>query len=424
MRPLADMVRPSKLEEVAGQKHLVGKGSVLYNLVNHKKIFSMILYGPPGTGKTTLAYVLINELNLECEFLNAVINSKKDFDMVILKAKEKGCLVLIMDEIHRLNKDKQDLLLPYLENGLITLIGLTTSNPYHAINPAIRSRCQLFELNPLSSEDIVFALKRALPALDNIKISDEALDYIAFLSGGDMRYGYNLLEVAYYASDDYNVDLDVLKRISNKPSLYIDKNDDGYYDVISALQKSIRGSDVNASLHYLARLIVAEDLDIIFRRLSVIAYEDIGLANPAIGPRLEAAIKAAERTGLPEARIPLGEIVIDMALSPKSNSSECAIDAAINDVKMGNIGKVPKHITTNSKDYKYPHNYKGSFVKQQYLPDELKSRRYYNPKMTSKYEANLKMRYDKINKAMEWFRSFIRLTEIIQGRDFYLFYLF
>ena len=401
MRPLADMVRPAKLEEVAGQKHLVGKGSVLYNLVNHKKIFSMILYGPPGTGKTTLAYVLINELNLECEFLNAVINSKKDFDMVILKAKEKGCLVLIMDEIHRLNKDKQDLLLPYLENGLITLIGLTTSNPYHAINPAIRSRCQLFELNPLSSEDIVFALKRALPALDNIKISDEALDYIAFLSGGDMRYGYNLLEVAYYASDDYNVDLDVLKRISNKPSLYIDKNDDGYYDVISALQKSIRGSDVNASLHYLARLIVAEDLDIIFRRLSVIAYEDIGLANPAIGPRLEAAIKAAERTGLPEARIPLGEIVIDMALSPKSNSSECAIDAAINDVKMGNIGKVPKHITTNSKDYKYPHNYKGSFVKQQYLPDELKGRCYYNPKMTSKYEANLKMRYDKINKAME-----------------------
>ena len=401
MRPLADMVRPAKLEEVAGQKHLVGKGSVLYNLVNHKKIFSMILYGPPGTGKTTLAYVLINELNLECEFLNAVINSKKDFDMVILKAKEKGGLVLIMDEIHRLNKDKQDLLLPYLENGLITLIGLTTSNPYHAINPAIRSRCQLFELKPLSSEDIVLALKRALPALDNIKISDEALDYIAFLSGGDMRYGYNLLEVAYYASDDYNVDLDVLKRISNKPSLYIDKNDDGYYDVISALQKSIRGSDVNASLHYLARLIVAEDLDIIFRRLSVIAYEDIGLANPAIGPRLEAAIKAAERTGLPEARIPLGEIVIDMALSPKSNSSECAIDAAINDVKMGNIGKVPKHITTNSKDYKYPHNYKGSFVKQQYLPDELKGRCYYNPKMTSKYEANLKMRYDKINKAME-----------------------
>ena len=401
MRPLADMVRPAKLEEVAGQKHLVGKGSVLYNLVNHKKIFSMILYGPPGTGKTTLAYVLINELNLECEFLNAVINSKKDFDMVILKAKEKGGLVLIMDEIHRLNKDKQDLLLPYLENGLITLIGLTTSNPYHAINPAIRSRCQLFELKPLSSEDIVLALKRALPALDNIKISDEALDYIAFLSGGDMRYGYNLLEVAYYASDDYNVDLDVLKRISNKPSLYIDKNDDGYYDVISALQKSIRGSDVNASLHYLARLIVAEDLDIIFRRLSVIAYEDIGLANPAIGPRLEAAIKAAERTGLPEARIPLGEIVIDMALSPKSNSSECAIDAAINDVKMGNIGKVPKHITTNSKDYKYPHNYKGSFVKQQYLPDELRGRCYYNPKMTSKYEANLKMRYDKINKAME-----------------------
>ena len=171
--------------------------------------------------------------------------------------------------------------------------------------------------------------------------------------------------------------------------------------MISALQKSIRGSDVNAALHYLARLIVAEDLEIIFRRLSVIAYEDIGLANPAIGPRLEAAIKAAERTGLPEARIPLAEIVIDMTLSPKSNSAESAIDAAINDVKMGNVGKVPSHITTNSKDYKYPHNYKGGFVKQQYLPSELKGRRYYNPKMTSKYEATLKMRYDKINKAME-----------------------
>ena len=235
--------------------------------------------------------------------------------------------------------------------------------------------------------------------LDKIDISDEAISYIARLSGGDLRYAYNLLEVVYYASDNFKIDLEDVKKINNKPSLYIDKNDDGYYDVISALQKSIRGSDVNAALHYLARLIVAEDLDIIFRRLSVIAYEDIGLANPAIGPRLEAAIKAAERVGLPEARIPLGEIVIDMALSPKSNSAHVAFDNAINDVQMGHVGKVPDHIKTNSKDYKYPHNYKGSYVKQQYLPDELVGRKYYNPKTTSKYEMNLKNIYDRINKA-------------------------
>ena len=397
MRPLADVLRPLKLDDVAGQKHLIGKGKVIRNLVNNKKIFSMILYGPCGTGKTTLAYSIINELELKYEFLNAVINSKKDLDLVISKAKENDGLVLIMDEIHRLNKDKQDLLLPYLENGIITLIGLTTANPYHSINPAIRSRCQLFELKLLSKADIKDCLNKATKKLDNIKIDDESINYIASLSGGDMRYAYNLLEVAYYAADDFKVDLDLLKTINNKPSLYIDKNDDGYYDVISALQKSIRGSDVNAALHYLARLLVAEDLDIIFRRLSVIAYEDIGLANPAIGPRLDAAIRAAERVGLPEARIPLGEIVVDMALSPKSNSAYSALNMAINDVQMGSVGKVPDHLKTNSKDYKYPHNFKGSFVKQQYLPDNLVGKKYYVPKTTSKYESNLKNIYDKIN---------------------------
>ena len=393
MRPLADTLRPNKLEDVVGQKHLIGEGQILYNLVKHGKIFSMILYGPCGTGKTTLAYTIINELDLKYEFLNAVINSKKDLDEVISKAKANDGIVLIMDEIHRLNKDKQDLLLPYLENGLITLIGLTTANPYHSINPAIRSRCQLFEVKMLSDDDIKEALNKAVKYLDKIDINDEAISYIARLSGGD------LLEVAYYASDNFKIDLEDVKKINNKPSLYIDKNDYGYYDVISALQKSIRGSDVNAALHYLARLVVAEDLDTIFRRLSVIAYEDIGLANPAIGPRLEAAIKAAERVGLPEARIPLGEIVIDMALSPKSNSAHVAFDNAINDVQMGHVGKVPDHIKTNSKDYKYPHNYKGSYVKQQYLPDELVGRKYYNPKTTSKYEMNLKNIYDRINKA-------------------------
>ena len=396
MQPLAYNVRPKKLIDVIGQQHLIGENKILKNLVNNKKVFSMILYGPPGTGKTTLAYAIINELGLPSGFLNAVINSKKDFDEMVYKAKECDNFVLIMDEIHRLNKDKQDLLLPYLESGIITLIGMTTSNPYHSINPAIRSRCQLFELKPLTEDDIKIGLNRSLSSLEGIQISDEALDYIASLSSGDMRFAYNLLEVAYYSTNDFKVDLDIIKKINNKPNLYIDKNDDGYYDVISALQKSIRGSDVNAALHYLARLIAAEDLDIIFRRLSVIAYEDIGLANPAIGPRLNACIAACERLGLPEARIPLGEIVIEMALSPKSNSAHDAINAALNDVYKGNVGKVPSHLKTTSKDYKYPHSYKGSYVKQQYLPDELLGREYYVPKTTSKYEIGIKQIYDKI----------------------------
>jgi len=396
MKPLAHSVRPEKLSDVLGQKHLIGEDKVLSNLINNKKVFSMILYGSPGTGKTTLAYAIINELGLPFGFLNAVINNKKDFEEMVYKAKENDNFILIMDEIHRLNKDKQDLLLPYLENGIITLIGMTTANPYHSINPAIRSRCQLFELKPLNENDIKVGLNKSLDSLEGIDITDDALSYIASLAGGDMRFAYNLLEVSYYSTSDFKVDLDVVKRINNKPNLYIDKNDDGYYDVISALQKSIRGSDVNAALHYLARLIVAEDLDIIFRRLSVIAYEDIGLANPSIGPRLNACIAACERLGLPEARIPLGEIVIEMALSPKSNSAYEAIGAALNDVYKGNVGKVPSHLKTNSKDYKYPHSYKGSYVKQQYLPDELANRTYYVPKTTSKYEISIKQVYDKI----------------------------
>ena len=396
MKPLAHSVRPEKISDVLGQKHLIGENKVLSNLVNNKKIFSMILFGPPGTGKTTLAYAIINELNLPFGFLNAVINNKKDFEEMVYKAKENDNFILIMDEIHRLNKDKQDLLLPYLESGIITLIGMTTANPYHSINPAIRSRCQLFELKPLNESDIKDGLNKSLDSLPNIKITDDALEYIASLAGGDMRFAYNLLEVSYYSTNDFCVDLEVIKKINNKPNLYIDKNDDGYYDVISALQKSIRGSDVNAALHYLARLIVAEDLDIIFRRLSVIAYEDIGLANPSIGPRLNACIAACERLGLPEARIPLSEIVIEMALSPKSNSAHDAIGAALNDVYKGNVGKVPNHLKTNSKDYKYPHSYKGSYVKQQYLPDELVGREYYVPKTTSKYEISIKQIYDKI----------------------------
>ncbi len=398
MKPLADRIRPNTLKDIIGQKHLVGEGKIISNLIKNKRLFSVILYGPPGTGKTTLAYTLINELSLEYAFLNAVINSKKDFDEVIKIAKTKENFVLIMDEIHRMNKDKQDLLLPYLENGVITLIGMTTANPYHSINPAIRSRCQIFELKPLKAEDIKEALEKAIKELKNIKIDDETLNYISTLAGGDLRSAYNTIEIAYYSSDDFHITKELVSKINNKPSLYIDKNDDGYYDTISAFQKSIRGSDVQAALHYLAKLIAAEDLEIITRRLSVIAYEDIGLANPSIGPRVNAAINAAERLGFPEARIPLAEIVIDMTLSPKSNTAEMAIDRALNDIYKGNTGRVPKHLQTNSKDYKYPHSYKGSFVRQQYLPDELVGRKYYVPKNSSKYESNLANVLSKIEK--------------------------
>ncbi|MEG1648060.1 MAG: AAA family ATPase, partial [Bacilli bacterium] len=279
MNPLAISLRPKNTQEVIGQSHLLGENKILKNMVNNKKIFSMILYGKPGIGKTTIALAIVNELNLKYRMLNAVINNKKDFDIVVEEAKLFNGLVVIMDEIHRLNKDKQDLLLPYLESGLITLIGLTSSNPYHKINPAIRSRCQIFELKELTNDDIIIGINRAISSeiLPNIQISNECIYYIAKLSNGDLRYAYNLLEMAYYSTKDFIINMDILKNINNKPNLMGDKNEDGHYDLLSAFQKSIRGSDVNASLHYLARLIEIGDYDSIYRRMSVIGYEDIGL---------------------------------------------------------------------------------------------------------------------------------------------------
>ena len=398
MEPLAHILRPTKLDDIVGQKHLIGEDKILTNLVKNKKLFSMILYGKPGIGKTSIATAIVNELGYKYILLNAVINNKKDFDDAINEAKYNSEYIIIMDEIHRLNKDKQDLLLPYLENGLITLIGMTTSNPYHKINPAIRSRCQIFELKELDNEDIKAALKKGINYLEDIQIDDEAIDYIVKLSGGDLRFAYNLLEVAYYSSSDKIVNVEHIKKINSKPVFFHDKNEDGHYDVLSAFQKSIRGSDVNASLHYLARLIEAEDLDSIYRRMTVIAYEDIGLANPSMGPKVDACINACERLGLPEARIPLATVVVELALSPKSNSAHVALDNALLDIRNGNTGNVPSHIKTNSKDYKYPHDYPNAFVRQQYLPDKIKNRKYYIPKTTSKYETTLKNVYDKLNK--------------------------
>lgn len=398
-KPLALKLAPNSLKEVIGQTHLIGKDKILTNLVKNKKLFSMILYGRPGIGKTSIANALINDLGIRYRFLNATINTKKDLDIVIEEAKMYGEIVLVMDEIHRLNKDKQDILLPQLESGLITLIGMTTSNPYHSINPAIRSRCQLFELKELTQEDIIKGLKKAVkhPDLDKIEIDNKSIELIAKLSGNDLRYAYNLLEISYYSSDNKKITEERIKSINNKPVFFSDKNSDGHYDVLSGLQKSIRGSDVNASLHYLGRLIMEGDLDSIYRRLSVIAYEDIGLANPSIGPRLDAAINACERVGLPEGRIPLGTIVCEMALSPKSNTAHIALDAALKDIEEGNTGNLPNHIKTDSPEYKYPHNYPGAYVIQQYLPDKIKNKKYYYPKDIG-YERQIKEIYERLEK--------------------------
>ena len=401
--PLALKLRPKTIDDVIGQKHLVGENAPIRNFINNKRIFSMILYGNPGIGKTSIACAIAESINEKYRVLNATVNNKKNIEVVIEEAKMYDGIVLIMDEIHRLNKDKQDILLPHLESGLITLIGLTTSNPYHKINPAIRSRCQIFELKPLTLDEVIEGLNRAIKCEDlkGIKIKKDVIEYIAKLSSGDLRSAYNLLEICYYSTSDKNITMDVVTKINNKPALFADKDETGHYDLLSAFQKSIRGSDVNAALHYLARLLVIEDLDSIYRRMTVIAYEDIGLANPSMGPKVDACINACERVGMPEAMIPLSVTITEMALSPKSNSAYSALHDAIKDIESGNNYPIPETIRIDSNIYKYPHDYKGSYVVQQYMPDNLINKIYYKPKLTSKYEQNLALIDERIKKIKE-----------------------
>ena len=397
MELLSNTLRPTKLSEVIGQEHLIGKNKVISNMIKNHKIFSMILYGRPGIGKTSIANAIVNELDVHYRFMNATVNNKQDFDIAIEEAKMYGELILVIDEIHRMNKDKQDILLPHIESGLIILIGLTTSNPYFKINPAIRSRCQIFELHDLTEKDIKKGIDLAVSKLDKCIIDNDSISYITSYAGGDLRSAINLLEVAYYSSNDKKITTDLLNNIYNKANLSLDSNSDNHYDLLSALQKSIRGSDVDASLFWLAKLIAAGDLDSIYRRLSVIAYEDIGLANPGIGPKIMAAISASELVGLPEARIPLGTIVTEMALSPKSNSAHLALDAALADLEKGNTGQVPNHIKTTSKEYLYPHNYPNHWVKQDYLPKNMLDKKYYH-KADNKYENNINKIHDDFTK--------------------------
>lgn len=412
-------MRPQNLDEIISQQHLVGPKGIIRRMVDSKRLTSMIFYGPPGIGKTSIAKAIAGSTQFKFRQLNAVTNTKKDMQMVVEEAKMSGQVILLLDEIHRLDKAKQDFLLPHLENGKIVLIGATTSNPYHAINPAIRSRAQIFELYALDENDIRIALERALSEKDrgladyNVNIDDDALQYFSTQSQGDVRAALNALELAVLSTSpdengEVHITLQDAEDCLQKSSFMSDKDGDMHYDVMSAFQKSIRGSDTDAALHYLARLIEAGDLPTIARRLLVISYEDIGLASPGAGQRTLAAIEAAERLGFPEARIPLSQAVIELCLSPKSNSGITAIDAALSDIRKGNVGQVPDHIKdghyTGAKKlgraigYQYPHNSENGFIPQQYLPDKLKNRQYYHPKSTSKAEQQFKQIYDNISK--------------------------
>ena len=392
---LSNLLKTKTLNDIVGQKHLVGNNKILNNMVKNQKLFSFILTGKSGSGKNSIANALVNDLNQNYRYFNAVIHSKKDLDIIFEEAKLYKNLIVIADEFHRLNKAKQDLFLPYIENNLITIIILTSQNPYFAINPAIRSRCQIFKLEELTETDIYEGINKASKYLEDLNITEEAKRMISKLSNGDLRFAYNLLEVAYYYNENHLIDENLIKEINPQANKFLDKNADYYYDLLSGLQKSIRGSDVDASIYYLALLIERGDIESILRRLIVIAYEDISLANPTIGIKVMAAYQNAITVGLPEARIILSQIVIEMALSVKSNSSYKAIDEAINLIKLKDYG-VNSNVKIHTTTYKYPHDYKNNFVNQEYLPRDIKSKKFYVPKNIG-FEKNIKEYYDFIN---------------------------
>lgn len=422
-KPLAYRMRPKTIEDIVGQTHLVGPGKIIRRMVEAKMLSSMILYGPPGTGKTSIASAIAGSTHYAFRILNAATDSKKDLQVVAEEAKMSGTVILLLDEVHRLDKTKQDFLLPHLESGRIILIGATTENPYITINPAIRSRTQIFEVFPLNETDIQLAIQKALtnPAVGlgdlPITLDEEALLHLSRATNGDLRSALNGLELAAKSTPINDVGmihltLPIIEECVQRKSLTHDKDGDAHYDVISAFQKSIRGSDVDAALHYLARLVEAGDLAIICRRLLVIAYEDIGLANPSAASRTVNAVLAAEKIGLPEARIPLAQTVIDLCLCPKSNSAITAIDAALADIRAGKAGDVPNHLRDSHYQgaqklnrgigYQYPHQSERGWVNQQYLPDKLKQARYYLPKQTGKYEQALAFRASQLD---DWKRK-------------------
>lgn len=403
MKPLAFSMRPVDYSQIVGQDHLVGETGILTKMIQTKSLFSFILYGNPGCGKTTIAEATCRMSGYKWFRFNASTDNKETLRQIITESRFYADSIIIVDEIHRMKKDIQDYLLPYVENGTIIMIGLTTVNPYHAVNPAIRSRCHIYKLNDLTSKDLHKVVKRAYEIIgENKEIDDDVYDYLVNMANLEIRTLINSFETLIKTSSSNHITLqDAIKTIQ-KANVSMDANGDSYYDTLSGLHKSIRGSDVDAALHYLSRLIIADDLTSLCRRLLCIAYEDIGLANPTIGPRVVAACQAAQELGNPEARLPLSVIVIEMALSPKSNSAYLAVEKAMQDINDGKSGSIPLHLkNTYSFDprqtpYKYPHDYPNAWVNQQYLPDVLKDAKYYTPKPSSKIEIGLMERYNQI----------------------------
>ncbi len=398
-KPLADRIRPTELKDVVGQRHLLSPDKALYNMIQNGDIPNLIFYGPSGVGKTTVASIIASKTNRALRKLNGTSASTQDIKDIVSEIgtfSAPNGILLYLDEIQYFNKRQQQSLLEYIENGKITLIASTTENPYFYVYSAILSRSTVFEFKALDYTDVVPAVERGFKYLEqenNIKItySDEVIKKIAVGCGGDVRKALNSVENCYLATPVIdgakNVTVDIAGELTQKSALRYDRDGDEHYDIVSAYQKSMRGSDTNAALHYLARLLEAGDLPSACRRLMVCACEDVGLAYPQIIPIVKAAVDAAMMVGLPEARIPLADAVILVAESPKSNSGEAAIDAAIADVKKGNFGSIPRQLQNKHYDgedaevkgqnYIYPHSYPNHWVEQQYLPDKIKNAKYY-----------------------------------------------
>ncbi|MDK2918541.1 MAG: putative ATPase [Candidatus Petromonas sp.] len=400
-KPLADKIRPERLEDVFGQGHILGKGKILNRILESGRITNMIFYGPPGVGKTTVANIIAKMTNKKFHKLNATNAGVKDIKGIIDGLDtlfSVGGVLLYLDEIQNFNKKQQQSMLEYIENGKITLIASTTENPYHYIYKAILSRSTIFEFKLLNKEDIIKGLKRAVKIasndLKNIQIvfKEEAFEYIAEVSNGDLRKAINAIELAIYSTPVNRegkkyIDLHTAHDCTQKKILNYDKFGDSYYDILSAFQKSIRGSDPDASIHYLARLIKAGDLISICRRLLVIASEDIGLAYPNAITIVKSCVDAAMQLGLPEGKIPLAQATLVLATAPKSNSAIKAIDAALSDIETMDVGDIPLHLKDahykgasklgRGLEYKYPHNYTNNYVRQEYLPHSLRNKVYY-----------------------------------------------
>ena len=401
MKPLADLVRPTELDEVCGQEHILGKNKILDRIIKSGHISNMIFYGPPGTGKTTVANIIARKAGKRFYKLNATNASLKDIQDITKELDTflgMNGVVLYLDEIQNFNKKQQQSLLEYIEDGRITLIASTTENPYFYIFKAILSRSTIFEFKPVGEEDIKKALDRAINLRSkefneiSIKVTKEAIEYLAAYCNGDVRKALNGLEVALNSTkpnDDKEIviDLEVVKDSTQSKVIAFDMDGDSHYDILSAFQKSIRGSDADGAIHYLARLIKGGDLISICRRLQVIASEDIGLAYPQAAFIVKSLVDSARELGFPEARIPLAEATILLATSPKSNSSYVAIDRALDDLENITIDDIPMHLKDahyggasklgRGIEYKYPHKYENHYVKQQYLPDNIKNKVYY-----------------------------------------------